>query len=154
MSFVMSLRAKRNPFQRRPAAFRNCFLRLFDAVLYFGWVWLEDGSFVQLSPRFEIYFFIVGVHDLTSGGSQGGGQLTEMISHNWLTSKIRSRRAVPSRVNTGQGKKTRLAVLVGAVGTKVLFKRFLRKAVEGERCHGALETRSSDAPGAVSSPRP
>src|SRR6266852_3149895 len=120
MSFVMSLRAKRNPFQRRPAAFRNCFLRLFDAVLYFGWDWLEDGSFVQLSPRFEIYFFIVGVHDLTSGGSQGGGQLTEMISHNWLTSKIRSRRvvgqfeplppggAVPSRVNTGQGKKTRL----------------------------------------------
>jgi hypothetical protein len=31
---------------------------------------------------------------------------------------------------------------VGAVGAKVLFKRFLRKAVEGERCHGALETRS------------
>src|SRR2546425_13329849 len=55
--------------------------------LVFWLVWLEDGSFVQLSPRFEIYFFIVGVHDLTSGGSEGGGQLTKMISHNWLTSK-------------------------------------------------------------------
>src|SRR2546428_1664364 len=128
MSFVMSLRAKRNPFQRRPAAFRNCFLRLFDAVLYFGWVWLEDGSFVQLSPRFEIYFFIVGVHDLTSGGSQGGGQLTEMISHNWLTSKIRSRRGGSFPRQHPSGKKNRVAVLVGAFCAKGLFKRFFRKA--------------------------
>src|SRR2546427_12652649 len=123
MSFVMSLRAKRNPFQRRPAAFRNCFLRLFDAVLYFGWVWLEDGSFVQLSPRFEIYFFIVGVPDLTSGGSQGGGQLTEMISHNWLTSKIRSRRGGCFPRQHPAGKKTRLARWVGACAAKRLFER-------------------------------
>src|SRR2546428_8040954 len=125
MSFVMSLRAKRNPFQRRPAAFRNCFLRLFDAVLYFGWVWLEDGSFVQLSPRFEIYFFIVGVHDLTSGGSQGGGQLIEMISHNWLTSKIRSRRGGSFPPQHPFGQKDPVSGLCGGCRRKGAFQTFL-----------------------------
>src|SRR2546428_3843925 len=96
--------------------------------LVFWLVWLEDGSFVQLSPRFEIYFFIVGVHDLTSGGSQGGGQLTEMISHNWLTSKIRSRRGGSFPRQHPSGKKNRVAVLVGAFCAKGLFKRFFRKA--------------------------
>src|SRR5712691_11753889 len=125
MSFVMWLIAKRNPFHGRLAAFRICFLRLFDAVLYFGWFWLEDGSFVQLSPRFEIYFFIVGVHDLTSGGSQGGGQLTEMISHNWLTSKIRSRRGGSFPRQHRSGKKDPVSGLGGCCRRKGAFQTFL-----------------------------
>jgi len=50
----------------------------------FGWVQLQDGSFVALSPRLEIYFFIVGVMTSPPEGAREEGSncngITQLVN--------------------------------------------------------------------------
>jgi hypothetical protein len=109
---------------------------------------------VELSPRSEIYFFIVGVHDLTPRGREeedcNSDDITQLV--NIAEIQPQARRFLPY-ANIGQldgNRKDRgLAVLVAIVGAIVFLEGILREAVERERGTGAFETWGRDAPGAM-----